>query len=159
MIWWRCCFLSPSLLSQLEFSTDVHHKNLKVSETHWCKNPLRNVGECGRNRQTDRQTNMQTDMQIADCILRKHFVGTIFSAGHNYSQGSQSHTKLFGTIWMIYCKVSLSDHGYWELMVLTYREAVGNEVGWHFSHQSVTTASRTRCMCVVSDWDYNEYII
>jgi len=31
--------------------------------------------------------------------------------------------------WMIYCKVSLSDYGYWEPMVLAHREAVGKEVG------------------------------
>jgi len=69
-------------------------------------------------------------MQTADCILRKHCVETMFSAGHNYTQGSQSHAATVnGTIWMIYGKDSLSDHGYWEPMLLTHREAAGKEVG------------------------------
>jgi len=49
------------------------------------------VGETDR--QTDRQRDRQIDRQTADCILRKHYVGTIFSAGHSYSQGSQSHAQ------------------------------------------------------------------
>jgi len=69
-------------------------------------------------------------MQTADYILRKHYVRTIFSADHNYTQGSQSHAATVnGTIWMFYCKVSLSDHGYRELLALAHREAAGKEEG------------------------------
>jgi len=117
------------------FPTGVQHTQMNNFllrtdvKSHW--EMWERVGETDRQTdiQTNRHTDRLTDMQTAKCILRKHYVGTMFSAGHNYSQGSQKlHETVNGTIWMYYCKVSLSDHGYWELMVLAHREAVGKEV-------------------------------